>query len=259
MKRRVVIVFGFLAVALAGCGSKTIDKRADEGDHGEHQTDSPGITFKAGKGLRIAPDTAKFIGLRVADVTDRKISSGFSFAAQVYRSSRAVHSASVNPPAASTAMVSATLSEADATKVRRGAILRAQNKDGAKFEGLVAELKYPLGTNAAQVEVILALADPKGQLKEGTILTVHCETTLSDNAVAVPISAILRTVEGTFIYTVSGDRFIRTPVTLGLSDGEFVETLDGLYTGDQVVVEAVKTLWMAELQSIRGGKSCSDD
>lgn len=37
-----------------------------------------------------------------------------------------------------------------------------------------------------------------------------------------------------------------------------LQVTDGLYAGDQIVVQPVMTLWMAELQSLRGGKVCSD-
>jgi hypothetical protein len=37
-----------------------------------------------------------------------------------------------------------------------------------------------------------------------------------------------------------------------------VQITDGLYAGDQVVVQPVMSLWLAELQSLRGGKACAD-
>ena len=40
-------------------------------------------------------------------------------------------------------------------------------------------------------------------------------------------------------------------------DEDHVEIKDGLYSGDVVVTKAVKSLWMAELQVLRGGKACS--
>ena len=51
---------------------------------------------------------------------------------------------------------------------------------------------------------------------------------------------------------------MRAPVKLGVVNHEFAEVTDGLYAGDQIVVQPVMTLWMAELQSLRGGKACTD-
>jgi hypothetical protein len=47
-------------------------------------------------------------------------------------------------------------------------------------------------------------------------------------------------------------------VKLGAINHEWAEVTDGLYAGDQIVVSPVMTLWLAELQSLRGGKACAD-
>ena len=51
--------------------------------------------------------------------------------------------------------------------------------------------------------------------------------------------------------------FLRTPVEVGAMNAEFAEITDGLYAGDQIVTSPVDTLWMAELQILRGGKACT--
>jgi hypothetical protein len=52
----------------------------------EHTHDAEaGVTFNAKKGLLVPPATARFIGLQVADVGERKIASASRFSAQVYR------------------------------------------------------------------------------------------------------------------------------------------------------------------------------
>ena len=78
----------------------------------------------------------------------------------------------------------------------------------------------------------------------------------AETVVAIPASALLKTAEGNFVYTVSGDRLLRAEVKVGEINNDIVDVKDGLYAGDQIVVNPVMTLWMAELQSIRGGKSC---
>ena len=74
----------------------------------------------------------------------------------------------------------------------------------------------------------------------------------------LPRAALLQTAEGNFVYTVSGERFVRAAVKVGVLNDEFVEITDGLYAGDQVAAQPVMTLWLAELQSLRGGKACAD-
>jgi multidrug efflux pump subunit AcrA (membrane-fusion protein) len=56
---------------------------------------------------------------------------------------------------------------------------------------------------------------------------------------------------------VNGFYYVRTPVKVGASGGEHVEITDGLYAGDEIVVSPVMSLWLAELQVLRGGKACT--
>jgi len=74
----------------------------------------------------------------------------------------------------------------------------------------------------------------------------------------IPASALLRTIKGDFVFVANGDWFLRTPVTLGVRDGDWIEVRDGLYEGDRVVVRGVRALWLAELQAVNGGVGCAD-
>lgn len=75
---------------------------------------------------------------------------------------------------------------------------------------------------------------------------------------AVPAAALLRTVRGAFVYVANGEAFLRTPVTLGATDGGWLEIASGLYEGDRVVTHGTRALWLAELQAVNGGVGCAD-
>ena len=44
---------------------------------------------------------------------------------------------------------------------------------------------------------------------------------------------------------------------VGAANEQSVEITDGLYAGDEIVAAPVMSLWMAELQVLRGGKACT--
>jgi multidrug efflux pump subunit AcrA (membrane-fusion protein) len=111
---------------------------------------------------------------------------------------------------------------------------------------------------SGQVEVLLAISDSEPPLASGALLSVTVPIASERNVVSVPRTALFRTTEGDFVYTVSGEHFVRTAVRLGSVNPEFAEVTDGLYAGDQFVIKPVMALWMAELQSLRGGKACAD-
>ena len=75
---------------------------------------------------------------------------------------------------------------------------------------------------------------------------------------AIPAAALLRTVKGDFVYVANGDWFLRTPVTAGITHGDWIEIREGLYEGDIVVSAGTQALWLAELQAVNGGVGCAD-
>ena len=46
-------------------------------------------------------------------------------------------------------------------------------------------------------------------------------------------------------------------VTVGAMNEDHAEITEGLFAGDSVVTTPVMSLWMAELQVLRGGKACT--
>jgi multidrug efflux pump subunit AcrA (membrane-fusion protein) len=128
----------------------------------------------------------------------------------------------------------------------------------ALLSGRIAGLNRIIEKASGQVEVLLAITDGQSQLTRGAFVSVSVALDGGKDGVSVPRSALLRTAEGDFVYTVSGDHFVRTPVKLGVVNHELAAVTDGLYAGDRVVVKPVMALWLAELQFLRGGKACAD-
>ncbi len=76
-------------------------------------------------------------------------------------------------------------------------------------------------------------------------------------ATAIPNTALLRTVRGDFVFVSNGGWLLRTPVVVGAADSGWSEVKDGLYEGDTVVALGTRALWLAEIQAVNGGVSCT--
>jgi hypothetical protein len=74
----------------------------------------------------------------------------------------------------------------------------------------------------------------------------------------LPVSALLRTARGNFVFVDNGGWFLRTPVIIAHDDGLTFTLKEGLYDGDIVVTHGVTALWLAELQAVNGGVGCAD-
>ena len=95
---------------------------------------------------------------------------------------------------------------------------------------------YPQ-VNAGQFEVDMELANEPGGLRRGQ--TMQIRHTLGDNsdATLIPNGSFYQDTGGSWIFVVSADgsEAVRRPVRLGRRNTEFIEVLDGLQPGEQVV------------------------
>jgi hypothetical protein len=249
--RTFLVVLASLTIAtLGGCNNKEIAP-ADETE--------AGVTFKATHGLQISTATAQFIGLKVADVEERKANAVLQFSAQVYRSANEAQFVSTQPGTAPpNASANGSANTAAAAQLREGQTITVIADGGVSLPGRIMALDRTLEKANGQVEVLLSIPDGGRQLSNNAIVSVIVSVGAEKTVTTVPRSAFLRTTEGDFVYTVNGDYFVRAPIRIGNSTREFVEVTDGLYAGDRIVVKPVMTLWMAELQFLRGGKPCAD-
>lgn len=234
-----------VSVCLAGCNNKSASPAGGD----EHGGDDHGINFKAKEGLAVPEDIARNIGLQLADVTERKVNGQLTFAAQVY--------GEAGPQARRVALASAWVDRTAAQFVPVGLDIVAQTSDMNSLTGVVARVLRAADTNAA-VEVLLELQAEQGELKPGDFVRVTVSTPGKGDVSVIPRAALLRTAEGAFVYVVNGARLKRTAVKLGGEQDGVIEVRDGLLAGDKIAVSGVPLLWLAELQNIRGGKSCCD-
>jgi multidrug efflux pump subunit AcrA (membrane-fusion protein) len=238
-----------LAALLAGCSRKAEDRQPS--------TDEIGVSFQAKHGLFVPLATAKCIGLETAEVEERKVRSTFQFSAQIYRAAGEATFASADAGTTAPALASGSVSSAQASALREGQSVSVL-ADGTTLSGHITGVNHDLEKTSGQVEVMLSIAEKKARLLRGAFVSVTVPLGGEKKVITVPRTALLRTTEGDFVYTLSGERFVRTAIKLGVVNDQFAEVIDGLFEGDKIVLQPVMTLWLAELQSIRGGKTCAD-
>lgn len=234
-----------VSVCLAGCN----DKSASPAGGDEHGGDEHGINFKAKEGLAVPDDIARHIGLKLADVAERRINGQLVFTAQVY--------GEAGPQARRVTLASAWVDALAARTVHSGTDFVATTSDTNSLAGVVSRVVTTADTNAP-AEVLLELHAEQGEVKLGDFVRVTVSTPGKEVVPVVPESALLRAAEGHFVYVVNGKRLKRAPVKLGGEQDGVIAVRDGLLAGDKIVVSGVPLLWLAELQGIRGGKSCAD-
>jgi hypothetical protein len=250
-----------LTAFLLGCGSNShddpahdhatpantnaagVNTNAHNGGHTSH-----GVEFKEGQGLTIPPITRETLGLQIVDVSEGKATRRIDLPLRVFKSEKSTNAQTVLLASApvDTNLVAflnpgteVTLTS-DASPL--GKVLRIE-AESARLTGLA--------------EVVVQLPASRNT-QVGTFLDGKVTVTTRDDVVLMPRQALLKTAEGYFAYVVNGNHLFRTKISVGGQEGDAVEVTDGLYPGDRVVLQPIMSLWLAELQAIRGGKACAD-
>lgn len=219
------------SILLSGCGKPSAD------NHQEHHH----VELRTGRGLTLSETLRANLGLTLVEVAEQQVAPELTIDLQT--------------TSGSLASGWTTPAQAALLKIGLQAELRIGRHPSQPAEGVVtaiAPAPYPL---TDRFEVAVQAKEP---LPAGSHLSATFQGPAGKPAMAVPRSALLQTAEGWFVYTLNGAFLLRTPVTLGANNSQLAEITDGLYEGDQVVASPVQTLWMSELQLLRGGKGCAD-
>jgi hypothetical protein len=239
MKRFWLIGIAALAAVglLVGCGAHSSVPEAGE---------SAAVAvpqFSAKKGLLLPETTRLALGLKMAEVTERKIASALEVSLRVYQVVGGV------------GLASGMVAPEQAKRLQKGQAVEMRVGDRA-VKGRVVRVSDELQKATGLAEVLVEIPDAGEGLPVGAFVQARVPRESSESVVTIPRAALLGCSEGQFVYTASGAHLVRTAVKVGASNPDWVEIIDGLYAGDQVVAEPVMSLWLTELAAIKGGQAC---
>lgn len=228
-----------------GCGSQ---EDAPGGHHGE---ESPsGASFKPGKGVIVQDETKKILGLGVAEVTEELLPQAVQLNVQVFTESHRVADLNLDHTGCQF-HGSGFLPPEKAAIIKPEQTVKFQTSSNEFLEGFVVSIQEPVALG--EMEVIVGITTEESGLVDGEFVNAVILVPRDKPVTVIPKSALLRTAEGHYVYTVNGGAYYRTAVKMGSQADGKIEITDGLYAGDQVVVKPVETLWLIELRATKGG------
>ena len=222
---------------LAGCGARS--SVPTEGEFAAMAVPQ----FSAKKGLLLPDTTRRALGLKMAEVTERKMASALEVSLRVYQVAGGV------------GLASGMVAPEQAKRLQKGQAVEMHIGDKAAA-GKVVQVSDELQRATGFSEVLVEIPDAGEGLVVGMFVQARVPRESSESVVTIPRAALLECSEGQFVYTVSGEHLVRTTVKVGASNKDWVEIVDGLYAGDQVVAEPVMSLWLTELAAVKGGQAC---
>ncbi|MDE8754983.1 efflux RND transporter periplasmic adaptor subunit [Pectobacterium polaris] len=129
--------------------------------------------------------------------------------------------------------------EAQAAQLTIGSNISAASSawPGKTFRGKVSELLPILDSTTRTLKARVVLDNPQQQLKPGMYLTVQLSHSQAQPRLAIPQEALLVSGSQNRVLLSDGSsHFTPRNVTAGASLGDWVEILDGLKAGDNVVI-----------------------
>ena len=231
-----------LAAALAGAALTACQpKNIAPASEGEAVVLGPQYSKK---GLLLPEDTRRSLGVRIVEVTEQKVNATLELSLRVYQ---------VGDRGG---LASGTVTLEQARLLQAGQAVEVKTADGHTVAGKVTRLGDDLQKVNGTIEVLVEFRPVPDAVQAGAFLEARLSLGDATNVVSIPRAALLECSDGYSVYTVSGEHLVRTPVKVGAANAELVEITDGLYSGDQVVLQPVMSLWMTELAAVKGGQAC---
>jgi membrane fusion protein, multidrug efflux system len=120
---------------------------------------------------------------------------------------------------------------------------------GRLFPGTVTRLGAELDPDARTLDVEVEIPNPDGRLRPGMLARVTLPRRTLDDAILVPLNAVVDLGDEQVVYVVEDGRARRRPVELGAVLGRRVVVVSGVGFEDRVVVEG--TQQVSEGQAVR--------
>lgn len=196
------------------------------------------------KGLLVPEDTRLSLNVRVVEVTEQKVSATLELSLRVYQSG------------GSGGKASGTVTSEQARSLHAGQLVEMELAEGLSFTGKIVRLNDELEKATGTIEVLVEFTSAPQPVSAGTFLKSSVSLDTDASVVSIPSAGLLQCSDGYSVFAVSGEHLVRTPVKVGAIGAGFVEIKDGLYVGDQVVLQPVMSLWMTELAAVKGGQAC---
>lgn len=137
--------------------------------------------------------------------------------------------------------------EVDTTRIHLGQAARVHTQayPDEAFNGVVERIGGQIDEDTRTLPVWIRVENPSLKLRPHMRAGISLVIGQAARGIVIPREAVLKGAEQSFVFVQEGQFFKRQVVTLGPSDDRFVEVVQGLLPGDQVVVEGNRSLQFA--------------
>jgi membrane fusion protein (multidrug efflux system) len=113
---------------------------------------------------------------------------------------------------------------------------------GRSFDGKVTRFSYTLDDATKTMLAEIELPNPKLELRPGMYAIVKIGIERKEDALLVPLDALIVERAGTFVFTINDNKAKKTPVKSGFNDGANVEVVSGLKPDQSVILVGKRSM-----------------
>lgn len=142
------------------------------------------------------------------------------------------------------AVITVAIIERDLPGIRIGLAVKVLTDalPGQTFVGRVATISPMLSTATRTAEVRIEIPNPERRLRPGMFTSVELLLARAENAVVVPVDAVLERPEGPTVFVIRGQTAEARRVEVGISSNGSVEIVKGVSAGEAVAIAGHRTL-----------------
>ncbi len=140
--------------------------------------------------------------------------------------------------------VVAKVSERDISSIKIGqkAIIKPDAYAGQKFIGIVKKLSPIIDRDSQTCDIEIEAQNPNQRLKPGMFARIELTVSESKVAPVVPIEAIQKIGDETYVFVADDDKASKRIVSTGISDGISTEIISGINAGDKIIITGLTNL-----------------
>ena len=121
-------------------------------------------------------------------------------------------------------------------KVGAQAIIKPDAYPGENFSGAVVNISPIIDRSTMTCDIEIEVSNPHHKLKPGMFTRVELTVLEHKGVPVIPVDALLKEGEETFVYVVNNGEALKKKVVVGISDGVKTEILSGLKAGEKLIV-----------------------
>ena len=117
------------------------------------------------------------------------------------------------------------------------------------FEGTITFISSVADARTRSTRMEITLPNPNGLLHSGQIVRARLTRRVLEDAILIPLLAVIPMEKGYAVYVVESSRAERREIQLGIIKGDHVQVVQGLTPGDQLIVSGHR--FVAPGQNVR--------